>query len=218
MNYIQSFLNKFKTQIDSDKITLEDVELKIIERLKEKTNLDRVLKGMRYKVSGLMDQINTLSKSLNDSNIQKTALEESIELLKLDQLKALENYETEKSKLLDMQDKINNLDNQMVKVEQFNKQIHLLEHEYEQIKLNISEKTEELNKLKTTKLSVIKNKVSFRSLPAKKQEKIKKTKRCTAKTKSKHRCKNLSYKGHEYCYIHSVMLAPKPKMKVVNFR
>lgn len=221
MNYITLFLRKFKNHQSEQKISLEDVEFIINERLNEKTRLEKILKTLRWQASSQLEEIKNLSISISSHRNQKESLVEQIELLNNDYLKILESFEIEKEKLLVLQDKLANLDTEKLKIDEFNKQINLLENEYEQAKQNVSKENEELKRLRNEKLVLIKNKIKYKSVPEKKQKKKltkkKHSTRCKAKTKSNHRCKNHTTNDSGFCHMHEKALAPKRKMKLVNF-
>lgn len=215
------FLKKFTNQHKEPKISSEDVEFVISERLLEKSRLEKTLKTMRWQATSQLEEIKNLNDLISKHKTEKKSLVEQIEILNTDYLKMLESYKVEKEKLFELQNKLANLDTEKLKIDELNKQINLLQSEFELIKFNISKENEELKRIKNEKLVLIKNKIKFNSAPEKKQHKKtakkKKPTRCKAKTKSNHRCKIHATNESGFCHIHKAEIAPKRKMKLVNF-
>lgn len=221
MNTITLFLKKLRNTTVQPSITQGDIEFVINERLKEKARLEKMLKTLRWQATSQLDEIKNLHGTILEQQSEKQSLIEKIESLNIDYLKVLETYDDDKEKLLILKDKLANLDTERLKIYELNKQIKLLENEFENLKQNVLKENEALKRLRNEKLFLIKNKIKFNSTPEKKQKKnpAKKTKstRCTAKTKLKHRCKNHKTGNSDFCYVHAIALSPKRKMKIVNF-
>lgn len=221
MNYMTLFFKKFTKQHKEFDISKEDVEFVIKERLNEKSRLEKTLKIMRWQATAQLEEIKNLNDLISKHKTEKNSLVEQIELLNIDYLKMLESYEVEKEILFGLQNKLANLDTEKLKIDELNKQVKLLENEFEQVKLNISKENDELKRIKNEKLVLIKNKIKFTAEPEKKSKKKvakkKKPIRCKAKTKSNHRCKIHATNESGFCHIHKVEIVPKRKMKLVNF-
>jgi DNA repair exonuclease SbcCD ATPase subunit len=221
MNYITLFLKNFVTQPEQPRITQDDVEFVINERLKEKTRLEKTLKILRWQATSQLGEIKNLYATILEKQNEKKSLIKKIELLNLEYSKVLESYNAEKERLLILEDKLANLDSERLKIDAYNKQIKLLENEFEVLKQNISKENEELKRLRNEKLVLIRNKVKYNPAPVKKQikdlTKKKKSTRCTGKTKSNHRCKNYTTDKTGCCNVHKHLIAPKRKIKIVNF-
>jgi hypothetical protein len=221
MNYITLFLKKFVSQPVQPTITQDDVEFVINERLKEKSRLEKMLKTLRWQATSQLDEIKKLHGKILEQQNKKQSLIKKIELLNIDYLKILGSNEIEKENLLKLQEKIANLDSKKLKVDQISQQIKILQNEFEVLQQNVFKENEVLKRLKNEKLVLIKNKVKINSAPEKKSKKYltkkKNSTRCTAKTKTKHRCKNHTKNESGFCHSHAQFAAPKRKMKIVNF-
>jgi len=221
MNFIELILSKFSRPKPEVKISEEDVEFVINERLNEKKHLERILKTLRWQASSQLEEIKKQNQLLSNYNAEKDSLLKQLEFLKLDLVQLSETYADENEKLISLISRLDNLEPEKSKITELNNHIKILELELERIKQNILKENEELTKLKSEKLILVKHKIKIH--PAKEikkrnsEAKREKAVRCKGKTESNHRCKIYTKNKTGCCHFHQEIFVPKRKMKLVNF-
>lgn len=136
--------NKLSKSIIEEELKLKELGSKLEERFKEKENLDRILKGMRSEVATMMEQIKNLSKQIDDLNHQKINYVTNIDNLNHKSLLLLKNYQFEEQTFFTLQNKLNELKEEIFNNEPYNEKLIPTRIEDDLLKENISKENGEI--------------------------------------------------------------------------
>jgi chromosome segregation ATPase len=208
--------NKLSKNINEEELKLKELGSKLEERFKEKENLDRILKGMRSEVATMMEQIKNLSKQIDDLNHQKINYVTNIDNLNDKSLLLLKNYQFEEQTFFALQNKLNELKEEIFNNEPYNEKLIPTRIEDNLLKEKISKENGEIKEPKKEKVLLLtKENISlskdFNSEPI--ESKLKK---CSAITLSDFGCKNSVITGSDYCYAHRHLNKRTIKTKQIN--